>query len=1305
MNLPQDATKEQEAEAAAKRTEINRKVLDILRPEIVKLKELVSYTLQAVSLFHGCITHLTNKDAHKEVVPQAFHLALVKLMDTILILDNLKDIKTCLHMDFSRYKRVVGAHPSIEILEEISQLQAFLSNPDPRKAKNYVFLSLRDEVKRVNGHENIFLDALELILSTLQNQSYVTPQEHFRLLRVLPYYMLIADGEGDDPKSFNMFKTSKIKLSNLQKVFKAYPIVPLYGDMTIVMELILQRSPHYDAAKMGSNWGSLDTASSSSGSSSSSSSSGSMLPPYDLCAQWESMRSAYSEYTTRFTAAMNRCAKYPFQKLLDEVAINMSPGMFALVKQGFDLLAQWKTNVKLLLSWKYMHPCSLEQLLALQVDPQADGIEYGRVLRYNLSKAELSALADAISLIKSLSALLDRAEPTLAPYVRFHIHHRLQQLAQADLMPLLHRLDKRNKPILPTLLKLRALVADWSNEGTEPRKDYKEYSRKQGAAAVAVKHPPRVVSAAAAQLFILRTQIGTLCDSDSELRKKASVFGKADLEKADVELLQQFYDDSFFYSYVLDYAATLREVSDMGDLWYREFFLEMTRCIQFPIEMSLPWMLAEHLVMKHVSNAPMMEIVLYVLDIYNDAAHRSLHVLNQQYMYDEIEAETNLVIDQLYFLLSDEAYNYFKDLAAAAAVDKALKDKLEILKGPDHLEVEPRHMVSLLSQRHIQLLGRSINFSFILGQNINNKIYRDIDFAVKRFESSDARGITELKTLLDIVSDTHARLSCFLELDSFDSMLSEVNESFSPSSFRGRISLHMLSSLAKDIFPNFSYNHHTRRFVSAPIAIRPMQYGKPPKQSAVSQAFGSGGAGISKVFENCARLTRGFFGRPHLEAYLSLGVSCNDLSMLVDQCLKNMYDKIVDVSEYLDALKEGIPPCAPPKFMFRTVGGYGYYEGKLRAILDYDDLKPEVFQNFREIGNTIAFLNDLSETLELSDQFDFMLIAPFLGFKPPSSSSTTSSSGGGGSSSGEAKLSGIDSSNGGGGSSNSANSSPLLRIITHVSAEAGASAKRLGASVKAGEVWSRIPAVTRRLADSATNILGSSEGAGAGSSGKSLMRWVLLQVEEFLYQENLTVEWASNAAVGNHSSSGSDNSSDSAPYHAFAVDNASGFHRLWSALSFLFCIVDEEPATTTAAAAGDTAAAAVGMAEEEEESLISNEMEFGHGFTIAGCMLLHLLGQRSTFNVLDFATYVLQLDDHDQKLREIGDAQQQQTAAMVDDGLLQETRNFVEAARTQQLMQLQWFSLLEALHQPRASYVKHSISTVRFSPPAVSDDY
>ena len=601
-----------------------------------------------------------------------------------------------------------------------------------------------------------------------------------------------------------------------------------------------------------------------------------------------------------------------------------------------------------------------------------------------------------------------RAEATLAPYLRFHVHHRIQHLVQGELTPLLHRVDKRNKPILPTLLSIRSLVADWA-EGSDPLKDYKEYSRKQHAV-VKVKHPPRVVGPSPSQLFILRTQIHSLCDSDSELRRKTSIFGKADLERSELDLLQHFYADSFYYAYVLNYTHFLAQSSDLADLWFREHFLEMTRCIQFPIEMSLPWVLTEHLLLRHVTNAPMMECVLFILDIYNDAAHRALYVLNQQYLYDEIEAEANLVIDQLYFLLSDEVYTYYKNLSASTLLDMSLKNKLELLKGTAHLTVDARRMGSLLSQRHIQLLGRSINFSFILAQNINNKIYRDIDFAIKRFEASDARAVVELRTFLDILAATHSRLSEHLELDSFDTMLryavlycgcslytgsylylylfmvfsqySEVNESFSPSSFRGRISLHMLSSLAKDIFPNFSYNLHTHRFIPSPIAIRPMQYSRAPKQSAVAQAYG---ATSGKVFEMCARLTRSFFGLPHIEAYIALGVSVSDLAMLVDQVMKNLFDKIVDVSEYLEALKDGVPPCAPPKAMFtayQTVSGYGYYEGKLRSILDYDDLKPEVFQNFREIGNSLAFLTDLSDVMEVSDQFNFLMVAPFLGCVP-----------------------------------------------------------------------------------------------------------------------------------------------------------------------------------------------------------------------------------------------------------------------------------------------------------------------------------
>jgi cytoplasmic FMR1 interacting protein len=315
MDLPPDATKEMQEESQAKRNEINRKVLDILRPEIVKVKDLIAFLLQASTVLHSCVTHLANKELNKETIPEGIYISIIKLMDVILILDQLKDLKTCLQKDFSRYKRVVGQHPSIEIIEELQQLQLFLSNPEPKKAKFNVFLNVRDEVKRVNGHENVFLDALELAFAGLEKKHFVTPEELFRLIRMMPYFMLLADGEGEDAKSFNIFKTSKIKLSNLQKIFKRYPVVPLYGDLTLTLEYVLRRSLHYDSVRMGSSWGAEAVAVSvaaTSGPGSGDHHAGPLLqvPPmpahYDLRSYWEPTREAYAQYVTRFSASLSR---------------------------------------------------------------------------------------------------------------------------------------------------------------------------------------------------------------------------------------------------------------------------------------------------------------------------------------------------------------------------------------------------------------------------------------------------------------------------------------------------------------------------------------------------------------------------------------------------------------------------------------------------------------------------------------------------------------------------------------------------------------------------------------------------------------------------------------------------------------------------------------------------------------------------------------------------------------------------------------------------------------------------------------
>jgi len=103
----------------------------------------------------------------KEAVPIELHQSLIRLLDTLVVLDHLKDMKTSISQDFARYKRVSGANPPLEVLEELRALQGFLSSPDPRKLKGFILSTLREELQRVNGHEKALLDLVQLALSSL----------------------------------------------------------------------------------------------------------------------------------------------------------------------------------------------------------------------------------------------------------------------------------------------------------------------------------------------------------------------------------------------------------------------------------------------------------------------------------------------------------------------------------------------------------------------------------------------------------------------------------------------------------------------------------------------------------------------------------------------------------------------------------------------------------------------------------------------------------------------------------------------------------------------------------------------------------------------------------------------------------------------------------------------------------------------------------------------------------------------------------------------------------------------------------
>ena len=66
--------------------------------------------------------------------------------------------------------------------------------------------------------------------------------------------------------------------------------------------------------------------------------------------------------------------------------------------------------------------------------------------------------------------------------------------------------------------------------------------------------------------------------------------------------------------------------------------------------------------------------------------------------------------------------------------------------------------VTLLRQRHVQLLGRSIDLNRLICQRINNSLQKSLDLAISRFEAGDITGIVVSKY---VFNEINLKLSIF----------------------------------------------------------------------------------------------------------------------------------------------------------------------------------------------------------------------------------------------------------------------------------------------------------------------------------------------------------------------------------------------------------------------------------------------------------------------------------------------------------------------------------------------------------------
>lgn len=143
------------------------------------------------------------------------------------------------------------------------------------------------------------------------------------------------------------------------------------------------------------------------------------------------------------------------------------------------------------------------------------------------------------------------------------------------------------------------------------------------------------------QILILRRLIFSVFNDKS--KGMQSMFGK-DLQKAEKKRFAEIYEILGNIKYVANFNKYLNDCSNISWLWFREFYLNISDCVQFPIAMSLPWILIQFAI-KTPSLAPN---IFYPLCIYNDAGlktHTQIKLRkNGNKILDKIQKSVNFYV-------------------------------------------------------------------------------------------------------------------------------------------------------------------------------------------------------------------------------------------------------------------------------------------------------------------------------------------------------------------------------------------------------------------------------------------------------------------------------------------------------------------------------------------------------------------------------------------------------------------------------------------------------------------------------------
>ncbi|KAI0493637.1 hypothetical protein KFK09_023758 [Dendrobium nobile] len=644
--------------------------------------------------------------------------------------------------------------------------------------------------------------------------------------------------------------------------------------------------------------------------------------------------------------------------------------MYDMVIEGFQLLSRWTGRLWEQCAWKFSRPCK-DPVASDSLGGSTTFFDYEKVVRWNYTSDERKAVLELVSYIKSVGSMMQRCDTLVADALWETIHVEVQDFVQDKLDTMLRTSFRKKKDLSRILSDMRTLSADWM--ANTSRHDTELHAlRQEGEEPRPNIFYPRPVAPTAAQVHCLQFLICELV-AGGNLRKHGGLFGNSGSGIAvdDLKQLETFFYKLSFFLHILDYTATVGTLTDLGFLWFREFYLESSRVIQFPIECSLPWMLVDNVIESQ--DPGLLESILMPFDIYNDAAQNALTMLKQRFLYDEIEAEVDLCFDQLLYKLNEIIFSYYKSRAASDLLDQSF---IASCNDDNKYFVKPMRFNEILKLRRVKLLGRSIDLRSLLTQRLNKLIRENIDFLFDRFEGQDLCAVVELQQHLEILKHSHNLLSKDLELDSFSLMLNEMQENLSLISYSSRLASQIWTEMQNDFFPNFILCNTTQRFIRSIKGDRHASQ-RASVPSAKSYFF-CGSQDLNAAYHNLAAMYSEFFGIPHMFAVVQL-IGLRSLPWIIRAILDHIAVKVNVIIPKIYGLQDALPKSIG---LLPFDGGVAGSQKIIHELLTWgtkSELKAEVLQSLKEVGSALYWMSLLDLVLREIDTTQFMQTAPWLG--------------------------------------------------------------------------------------------------------------------------------------------------------------------------------------------------------------------------------------------------------------------------------------------------------------------------------------